>query len=168
MRPLVVALLALLLVPAGAAGKDPDAGARVAWNSTLDDIRAGDTWDARLSILRGPGGLDSDAARPAIVVTDLAGGAERRVPMVVDVPPNTFRANVPFPRAGLYEVAVVGFDPRDPRRFVDNGPPVHIEPRAAATNAGGTSWPGALALGLGIPALLVGAWRVQRARPAGD
>ena len=105
MRPLVVALLTLCSYPFGAAGKNPNAPERVLWNSSPAGIPAGGTWDARLSLLQGPGGFSSDKARPVIVVTDLGGGSERRVPMTVDVPPNTFRATVAFPRAGLYEVA---------------------------------------------------------------
>jgi hypothetical protein len=168
MRPLVVALLALLLVPVGAVGKDPNGSARVLANSTPHGIRAGETWDARLSLLQGPGGFSSEKARPVIVVTELGGGAERRVPMTVDVPPNTFRATVPFPRTGLYEVAVARFDPRDPARFVDVGPSVRIEPAASLTaagpSAGDTSWRWALAAAIAITALLVGSWSVQRLR----
>jgi hypothetical protein len=168
MRPLVVALLALLLMPVGAAGKDTNAPERVLWNSTPAGIRAGGTWDARLSLLQGPGGFSSDNARPVIVVTDLGGGAERRVPMTVDVPPNTFRATVPFPRGGLYEVAVARFDPRDPARFVDVGPPVRIEPAASLTeagpSAGDASWRWALAAGIAITALVLGALSVQHLR----
>ena len=162
MRPLALALLALLLVPATAVGEQPNAPVRVLWNSTPDDTRARGTWDARLSVLQGPGGLYRGTARPVIIVTELAGGAERRVPMVVDVPPNTFRATVAFPREGFYEVAVAGFDPRDPARLTDIGPPVRIEPapRPAAANASGASWPWALA----VAALLAGAWSIQRVR----
>jgi hypothetical protein len=168
MRPLALALLALLLVPVTAVGKEPNAPVRVLWNSTPDDIRARGTWDARLSVLHGFGGLYGGKARPVIVVTELASGAERRVPMIVDVPPNTFRATVAFPRAGRYEVAVVGFDPREPARFTDIGAPVRIEPArppaAAATNASRASWPWALVLGAAIAALLAGAWSIQRVR----
>jgi hypothetical protein len=168
MRPLVLALLALLLLPVAAAGKDPNAPERVLWNSTPDGTRAGGTWDARLSLLQGPGGFSSDKARPVIVVTELGGGAERRVPMTVDVPPNTFRATVPFPRAGVYEVAVARFDPRDPARFVDVGQPVRIEPAAfvgaSGPKAGDPSWAWALAAATAISALVVGAWSVQHLR----
>jgi hypothetical protein len=168
MRSLALALLALLLVPVAAVGKEPNDPVRVLWNSLPDEIRAGGTWDARLSVLQGPGGLYAGKARPVIVVTELAGGAERRVPMTVDVPPNTFRATVPFPRAGVFEVAVAGFDPRDPARFTDIGPPVRIEPAppvaAAAANAGGASWPWVLVVGAAIASLLAGAWSIQRVR----
>jgi hypothetical protein len=168
MRPLALALLALLLVPVTAAGKEPNDPVRVLWNSTPNDVRARGTWDARLSVLQGPGGLYGAKARPVILVTELASGAERRVPMVVDVPPNTFRATVGFPRAGLYEVAVAGFDPRDPVRVADIGAPVRIKPapplaKAAAT-AGGTSWRWALMVGAAMAALLAGAWSIQRVR----
>jgi hypothetical protein len=166
MRPLALALLALLLVPVTAAGKDLNVPARVLWNSTPNDIRARGTWDARLSVL--PGGIYGGRARPVIVATELASGAERRVPMIVDVPPNTFRATVAFPRAGLYEVAVAGFDSRDPARLTDIGAPVRIEPApplaSAAADAGVAAWPWALAVGAGIAALLAGAWSIQRLR----
>ncbi len=167
MRPLVLALLALLLVPVAAGAKDPNASVRVLWNSTPDHIRARGTWDARVSILQGPGGFSQAKSRPVIVVTDLVSRAERRVPMTVDVPPNTFKATVPFARAGLYEVAVAGFDPSDPERFTDVGPPVRIEaapaPAAAATNAGGESWPWTLAVGAAL-AVLLAPWGIQRIR----
>jgi hypothetical protein len=167
MRPLTLALLALLLVPVSAAGKDPNAPVRVLWNSTPDGIRARGTWDARLSVLQGPGGFPGGDARPVIVVTQLASGAERRVRMIVDVPPNTFRATVAFPRAGLYGVGVAAFDPRDRARLTDIGAPVHIEPAprpAAATNTSGASWPWVLLLGAAIAALAAGAWSIQRVR----
>jgi hypothetical protein len=159
--------LALLLVPVSAAGKDPNAPVRVLWNSTPDGIRARGTWDARLSVLQGPGGLPGGDARPVIVVTQLASGAERRVRMIVDVPPNTFRATVAFPRASLYGVGVAGFDPRDRARLTDIGVPVRIEPAprpAAATNTSGASWPWVLVLGAAIAALVAGAWSIQRVR----
>jgi hypothetical protein len=167
MRPLALALLALPLVPATAVGKQPNAPVRVLWNSTPDDTRARGTWDARLSVLQGPGGLYRGTARPVIIVTELAGGAERRVPMVVDVPPNTFRATVAFPHPGLYEVAVAGFDPRDPARFADIGAPVSVEPApppaAATADDGGASWAWPLGVGAAIAALLGGAF-IQRVR----
>ena len=159
MRPLVLALLALLLVPVTAAGKIPNAPVRVLWNSTPDDVRAGGMWDARLSVLQGPGGLYRGKARPVIVVTEPASGAERRVPMIVDVPPNTFRATVAFPRAGLYQVAVAGFDPRAPARLTDLGPPVRIKPTPSpAASGGGASWPWALV----VTVVLTGAWSIRR------
>jgi hypothetical protein len=168
MRPLALALLALLFVPVDAATKDPNAPVRVLWNSTPDDIRARGTWDARVSVLKGPGGYyGAKKARPVIVVTELDSGAERRVPMMVDVPPNTFMATVTFPRAGLYEVAIAGFDPRDPARFKHIGAPVRIEPPPPAAAAAGTSgapWPWAVLVGSAIAALLAGAWSIQRAR----
>jgi hypothetical protein len=165
-RLLGLALLVLLLsAPVAAAAKEPDAAVRVLWNSSPDDIRARGTWDARLSVLQGPGGFYDGKARPVIVVTELAGGTERRVPMVIDVPPNTYRATVAFPRAGFYEVAVAGFDPRDPTRRADVGGPVRIKPAAppaaAATDAGAAAWPWVLAA---VAALLAGAWSIQRVR----
>jgi hypothetical protein len=162
MRAFASALLALLLVPASAAGKEPDAPVRVLWNSTPDGVRAGGAWDARLSLLQGPGGFYGGRARPVIVVTKLATRAERRVPMVVDVAPNTFRARVPFPRVGRYVVAVAGFDPRDPERFVETGRPVLAKPAPPPTTAagsGGAWWPWAVV----VAALLASAWTIRRA-----
>jgi hypothetical protein len=164
MRPLALALLALLLVPVTAAGKEPNAAVRVLWNSRPDHIRAGDTWDARLSVLQGPGGFYEGTPRPVIVVTELAGGAERRVPMVVDFPPNTFKAIVAFRRAGLHRVAVTGFDPRHPARTADIVAPVRVESSPPPIAGGGAAWPWALAVGAAIAALLAGAWSVQRVR----
>jgi hypothetical protein len=164
MRSLVLALLALLLVPVTAAGKDPNAPVRVSWNSTPDHIRAPGTWDARLSVLQGPGGLDTGTARPVIIVTESASGEERQVPMRVDVPPNAFRATVRFPRAGLYRVAVGGFDPADPARVADIGAPVRIAPAPPpAGDAAGASWPWAAVIVGGIAAL-VAAWSIPRVR----
>ena len=163
MRPVALALLALLLLPAAsAAGKEPDAPVRVLWNSKPDGVQAGGVWDARLSLLQGPGGFYARKARPVIVVTELATGAEERVPMAVDLPPDTFRAAVGFPRAGRYEVAVAGFDPRDPQRFAELARQVLVEPAPAAGDAA-LSWPWGLAAGAAGAALLAFAWRIQTA-----
>ena len=74
---------------------------------------------------------------------------------------------MPFPRAGLYEVAVAGFDPSDPERFTDVGPPVRIEPALApvaeVTAASGDSWLWTLAGGAALAALLAVA--VSRSQP---
>jgi hypothetical protein len=162
MRPFAFALLALLLVPVSAAGKEADAPVRVLWNSTPDGVQAGGAWDARLSLLQGPGGFDGGYARPVVVVTSLATRAERRVPMVLDVSPNTFRATVTFPRAGRYEVAVARFDPRDPQRLAELGQPVLVAPASAGGDAA-LSWPWGLAAGAAGTALLAFAWRIQTA-----
>jgi hypothetical protein len=168
MRPLILAVLALSLVPAAALGKPGDAPARVVWNSSPDHLGAGNTWDARLSLVQGPGGYQDAELTPAIVVTDLRSHAERTVQMTVDVPPNTFKAAVPFPRTGLYEVAVKGFDPRDPERFIDYEAPVDVgaaRPAAGvATSGDGTSPPWGPIAAAALAALLVGACSVQRHR----
>jgi hypothetical protein len=160
MRPLALGLLALLLVPVSAAGKEPSAPVRVLLNSMPDGVQAGEAWDARVSVLQGPGGFDGGEARPVIVVTRLATRAERRVPMVVDVPPNTFRATVPFPRAGRYVVTVAGFDPGDPKRNVDIGRPVLVEGATAAAASDGAWWPWAVV----VAALLASTWTIRRLR----
>ena len=160
MRALALTLLALLVVPAAAAGKGPNAPVRVLWNSTPGGVRAGGTWDARLSLLQGPGGFDPRRRTPVIVVTDLGSGANRRVPMAVDVPPNAFRASVELPRVGDYELAVTDFDPRHPAR-VAAGPRIDV----AASSASSTdAWP--WALGAAIALLVAGSWGIHRVRPA--
>src|SRR3954452_17476677 len=160
MRALALTLLALLLVPAAAAAKGPNGPVRVLWNSPPESVRAGGTWDARLSLLQGPGGFDPGRGRPVIVVTDLGGGAVRHVPMTVDVPPNAFKASVELPRAGEYELAVSGFDPRHPARIAA-GP--RIDVAASSTEATG-AWP--WALGGAMALLVAGSWGVYRFRPA--
>ena len=79
------------------------------------------------------------------------------------MPPNTFKAAVPFPRADVYEVAVKGIDPRDPERFIDIGHGVRIGPAGAAAGSGGTSWPWGMIVAAALAALLA-AWSVQRVR----
>jgi hypothetical protein len=143
----VLALLALTLVfPAGAAAKDLDAPARVLWNSEPDGLRAGGSWDARLSILRGPGGLDwgpPARLRPVLIVTEMASNTTRRITTVLDVPPNTFKALVRFPRHGDYTVTVAGFDPRRPAATANLGRPVSVAAAPAPAPAhddGGPAW----------------------------
>jgi hypothetical protein len=165
-RPLALALLVLLLAPVTAAGMKQNPRVRVLWNSVPDGVWAQGTWDARLSLLQGPGGFDPGNARPVIVITEVASGAGRRIPMIVDVPPNTFRATVEFPRAGLYEVAATGFDPSDPKRLADLGARVRVGPAPALTarDASGTWWSWALF----VAAVLAGAWCLQRVRARAD
>ena len=158
MRALAVALLALLLLPVAAAGKGPDGPVRVLWNSTPDDLRAGGTWDARLSLLQGPGGFDPGRRRPVIVVTDLGSGAERRVGTTVDVPPNTFKAKLTFPHRGSYHVAVADFDPRAPQH-VAAGAPVDVGPGPTTSS---DAWP--WALGGAMALLVAGSWGIYRFR----
>jgi hypothetical protein len=159
MRALAVALLTLLVLPVTAAGKGPNGPVRVLWNSTPENVRAGGTWDARLSLLQGPGGFDPGQRRPVIVVTDLGSGAERRVATSVDVPPNTFKAKLTFPRAGSYRLAVARFDPRDPERLAV-GAPVEIAPGPTHST---DAWP--WALGGAIALLVAGSWSIYRFRP---
>lgn len=162
MRPLALAaaLLALLAAPVGAAGKEPNAPVRVLWNSTPADMQVGGTWDARLSLLQGPGGFDPGRTRPTIVVTDLKSGAERRVPMTVDVPPSTFKASVAFPRAGGYAVSATNFDPRHPARTAAIDAPVSVAPG----RKGGETWPYLLAAALSLALLVSSRLRGSAAR----
>jgi hypothetical protein len=69
----VLALLALALaVPATAAAKDPNAPVHVLWNSSPAGTRPGGTWDARISVMQEPGGLNFGHVRPVLVITDTA------------------------------------------------------------------------------------------------
>jgi hypothetical protein len=139
---------ALLLLPAAAAAaKDSSAPARILWNSTPDGVRAGQSWDARLSILRGPGGADPGRRRPVLIVTDMASNTTRRIPTVLDVPPNTFKALVRFPRQGDYSVTVARFDPRRPAATANLGRPVSVAaaPGPPPAQSGPAWWLWALA-----------------------
>jgi hypothetical protein len=144
MRRLVGLLaVAFLVLPAAAAAKDPGAPARVLWNSEPGGVRAGGSWDARLSILRGPGGADPGRLRPVLIVTEMASNTTRRIPTAVDVPPNTFKALVRFPRHGDYTVTVAGFDPRRPAATANLGRPVSVAAAPAPAPAhddGGPAW----------------------------
>jgi hypothetical protein len=157
MRRLVGLLaLALLLLPAAAAAKDLGAPARVLWNSTPDGVRAGGSWDARLSVLRGPGGADPGRLRPVLIVTEMASDTTRSIPTVLDVPPNTFKALVRFPRQGDYTVTVASFDPRRPDATANLGRPVSVAAAAAPPSAHDESgprwWPWALAAAAAVSA----------------
>ena len=138
---------ALLLLPAAAAAKDPGAPARVLWNSKPDGVRAGGNWDARLSVLRGPGGSDPGRLRPVLIVTEMASNTTRRIPTAVDVPPNTFKAGVPFPHQGDYTVTVAAFDPRRPAATANMGRPVSVAaaPAPPHDGSGPARWLWALA-----------------------
>ena len=138
------------------------------WNSKPDGATAGGTWDARISVMREPGGLDIGHLRPVLIVTDRATGATQRVRMTVDVPPNTFKALVRFPRAGDYSVTATHFHPRRLGATAGLGHPVSVAPAPAAPVAhhGVPWWPFAAA-GVGVLGWL--AWRrraADRAAPA--
>jgi hypothetical protein len=142
-RLLGLLALALLLLPAVAAAKDSGAPARVLWNSAPNGIRAGGSWDARLSILRGPGGADPGRLRPVVIVTEMASNTTRRIPTAVDVSPNTFKADVRFPLQGDYTVTVARFDPRRPAATANLGRPVSVAAAPAPAPAhgdGGPAW----------------------------
>jgi hypothetical protein len=142
-RLLGLLALLLLLLPAAAAAKPGHEPARVMWNSRPDGVRAGGSWDARLSLLRGPGGADPGRLRPVLIVTEMASNTTRRIPTVVDVPPNTFKALVRFPRQGDYTVTVANFDPQRPAATENLGRPVSIAAAPApppAHDGGGPAW----------------------------
>jgi hypothetical protein len=140
-RALALALAAALAQPSLAAAKDPGAPVRVQWNSPPP---AGTTWDARFSLLQGPGGFAPDeAVRPVVVVRDVRTGATRRVAARVDVPPNTFRADVRLPGPGTWRISVARFDPSRPARTAAYGAPVRVgaTPPDGGRGAPGWLWP---------------------------
>jgi hypothetical protein len=169
MRHAIAALALALLLPASAAAKNPNAPVHVLWNSNPAGIRAGGTWDARISVMQEPGGLYMGHVRPVLIVTDMATGATRRIRTRMDIPPNTFKALVPFPRAGDYSVTATRFHPRHLDYTANLGRPVSVAakpapvPAAPARDGGGLPWwPFALA-GAGVVVLVV----ARRRRPLG-
>lgn len=161
-----------LLVPASAAAKGINGPVRVSWNGAPPaDTPVGGTWDARFTLIQGPGGFYSDppVVHPVVVVKDMASGAVRRIPAIRDGAGNAFRASVPFPRAGSYDISAASIDPRRPNRVGSWGP-VHIGPPPGAAHGDATTtWPwilGALA-GLGALGAALGLRRRQRLGPAG-
>jgi hypothetical protein len=167
MRRVLALLLLALALPASAAAKDSNAPVHVLWNSKPEGTRPGGIWDARISVMREPGGLDIGRLRPVLVVTEMATGATRRIRTTVDIPPNTFKALVPFPHAGDYSVTVTRFHPRHPDYTANIGRPVSISappaPVAPARDDGVPWWPWALAA-LAVVSAAAGA-RHLRHRP---
>ena len=144
MRRLLALLVLALLVPASAAAKNSNAPVHVLWNSKPESMRPGGIWDARISVMREPGGLDIGRLRPVLVVTEMATGTTRRIRTTVDIPPNTFKALVPFPRAGEYSVTATRFHPRHLDDTANLGRPVSIAAPPAsvapARDDGGLPW----------------------------
>lgn len=149
MRRLALALLLLLLLPGAAAAKGMNGPVTVSWNGAPPaDTPAGGTWHALFTLIQGPGGYYPERpVHPVMLITDAA-GRTRHVRAVSDGDSgNGFRADVPFPRAGAYDVAVRGISVREPERIVAWGP-VRIGPPAqtAARDGGEPSrWPWVLA-----------------------
>lgn len=167
MRRVLVLLLLALALPASAAAKDPNAPVHVLWNSNPYGTRPGGTWDARISVMQEPGGLYFGHVRPVLVVTDRATNETRRIRTTVDIPPNTFKALVPFPHAGDYSVTVTRFHPRHLDYTANLGRPVSIAapraPVAPPRDDGAPWWPWALAA-LAVVSAAAGA-RHLRHRP---
>jgi hypothetical protein len=174
MRPrltLALSLSLLLFLPALAPAKGINGPVRVSWNGAPPaDTRVGGTWDARFTLLQGPGGYYPERpVHPFVVVTDSATGAVRRIAATPDGATNAFKASVPFPHAGSFVVAAAKIDPRRPNRLGTWGP-VHIGPAPSIGSSGGTTnWPwiaGVLAA-IGALGAALGLRRRQRPRPAG-
>jgi hypothetical protein len=154
MRILAV-LIVLLALPAAAVAKGGDHGVHVNWLSAPDGTRAGGTWHASFEFLDPNGNrLIMDNVRPIVIATS-DGAAISADAAFADVP-GRYAADVRFPSAGRYEVALARFDPRDPHRFLDMGPPVAIgaamAPHARRT---GFPWPLLIVFALAVPAVLL-------------
>src|SRR6266511_3273944 len=134
-RLALLAALALLALPATALAKGHDGGLLLDWLSKPDGTRAGATWAARFAIVDRGGNrlLLGSAAHPEVRIS---GPSEQSFP-AVDDGSGRYTAQVTFPATGDYVVEAVGFDPRDPERFIDAGPPVHIGAAAAPARATG-------------------------------
>ena len=171
MKRLALLLLVLLALPASAAAKGGHSDIQLQWLSIPDGTHAGETWVASFE-LQDPNGnrfimdnvhpvVRASSATDDVVVNAVYGDTVGR-----------YVANVRFPAAGSYQISLERFDPRDPYRFIDMGPPVVVE--AATPPPAGASadfpWPILIVLGLAVPALFIGRTRVaaalSRARPA--
>jgi hypothetical protein len=159
----VLAAAAVAAAPA-AAKEDSNAPVLVQLNSPPP---AGAVWDARFSLIQGPGGYDPpDGLRPVVVVTNVRTQATRRFATHVDIPPNAFRADVRLPGPGTWRVAITGFDPRRPESTRTLAP-VRIAPPSAAARGGDTTlWPWALLAPAGLAAAAILLLR-RRAQVAG-
>ena len=166
MRRLALSLLGLLLLlPAPQAlAKGMDGPVTVSWNGAPPaDTAAGGTWHAAFTLITGPGGYFPERpVHPVILITDEA-GRTRHVRAVADGDSgNAFRADVPFPRAGAYDVAVRGYDLRQPEQISSWGP-VRIGPAPRAASRGGhdpSRWPWVLG-GLVLAAALLAGGRLR-------
>jgi hypothetical protein len=172
MKRLALLLLVLLALPATAAAKGGHSDIKLQWLSIPDGTRAGETWTASFEF-RDPNGnrLIMDNVHP--VVRAVSDSDEVVVNAVYGDTVGRYVAEVRFPSAGSYHVSLEQFDPRDPYRFIDMGPPVAIGAAVAPPLAGSTGfpWPILIVLGLAVPALLfIGRTRrppaVSRARNA--
>jgi hypothetical protein len=158
---LALLLLLLLLLPSGAAAKGMNAPVTVSWNGAPPaDTPAGGTWHAAFTLVTGPGGYFPErAVHPVLLITG-ADGHTRHVAARADgTEGNAFVADVAFPKAGAFDVAVKGFDLRAPEKISSWGP-VRIGPAAApaaATSSGDdpARWPWVLAVVVLLGGLLV-------------
>ena len=169
MRRLSLPLLLLLLLPALASAKGLDGPVSVSWNGAPPaDTRAGGTWHAAFTLVTGPGGYYPERPVHPVVLVTGASGTTRHIRARSDGAPNAFRADVRFPRGGAYDVAVRGFDLREPDRIAAWGP-VRIGPApVAATPDGGdpARWPWVFGALAAVALLLAGARARSRPRAA--
>ena len=172
MRRLTLALfLSLALsLPALAPAKGMNGPVSVSWNGAPPaDTTAGGTWHAAFTLFTGPGGYyPEQSVHPVLLITDAA-GKTRHVRALPDGDSgNAFRADVPFPRAGAYDVGVRGFDLREPYRVSAWGP-VRIGPAVGAPSredGNPSRWPWVLGGLVAAAALLAGGRLRPRTRRA--
>jgi hypothetical protein len=139
MRPLLLALLAVLVLPAAALG---GGYATAGLSSTPAGVAPGEPWAVDITILQ-HGRTPMTDVEPAVVVTG-PDGTEQRFAGEKTAEPGVYRAVVTFPEAGRFSYTVDdGFTNAIPHEF----PPVTISGAAAAGGAGdGLPWWPLLAL----------------------
>ena len=168
MKRIALIALALLLLPAAAAAKGGPATVRLQWLTLPDGMRAGETWTARFALLEDGVRITPEGAKPVLRV---ASGGHEAFTAATRRPDGSWVARVRFPDAASYEVSVQGFDPRDPYRFIDLGPPVAIGPAAApgtapAEDGGGFPWIALNVLWIPLAAWLYARRPQRRGAPA--
>jgi hypothetical protein len=126
MRALVVALLGLLLAPAGALA---GGFATVGLSSTPDGTRPGEPWAVELTILQhGRSEAPLSALKPAVIVSKDDGGSLQRFRATPTGRPGVYRASVIFASAGTWRYRVNdGF-----AGAIHTYPPVEIGGRSAS------------------------------------
>ena len=100
-RPLLIALVAALLTPAAAfAG----GWATVGLANPPEDVNAGDTWDAQITVLQ-HGRTPTDGARPVLTITN-GKGDSKSFPARPAQGSGKYVAHVVFPAAGQWRFAI--------------------------------------------------------------
>lgn len=123
-----------------------------------DDIRAGDTWNAQITILQ-HGRTPLEGVEPSVLLLDEDGGVAATFPAEPAGEPGVYVAKVEFPRAGTWRYQV-----NDGFSQTHSYAPVEI---AGPGSGGGFSVPAwTWGLGFALVALAALLLLARRARPA--